>query len=58
MTCSHMQHRSSLRLNCPYCDPFASTLEQPLPPFHILMIHCEQLGTRAPCFKAIKIPWA
>jgi hypothetical protein len=40
---------SGLHLDCPYRDVFAGAPEEPLPPFHILPIDGDQLGTRAPC---------
>jgi hypothetical protein len=46
---SHGRHRSGLRFDCPYRDAFAGATEEPLPPFHILTIDREQLGTSAPC---------
>lgn len=49
MACPPIWHRGCLCLHCPYGDPFASAPEQLLPPFHILPIHREQLGTRTPC---------
>jgi hypothetical protein len=46
---SHGRHHSGLRFDCPYRDAFAGATEEALPPFHILAIDREQLGTSAPC---------
>ena len=40
-------HHRCLCLQCPYRDAFARAPKKPLPPFHILPIDGEQLGTRA-----------
>jgi hypothetical protein len=48
-TPSTRRQRSGLRLDCLYRDAFAGAPKEPLPPFHILPIDGEQLGTRAPC---------
>jgi hypothetical protein len=45
---SHRRHHNGLRFDCPYRDAFAGATEEPLPPFHILTIDREQLGTSAP----------
>jgi hypothetical protein len=47
MPCPPLWHRRCLCFHCPYCDAFARAPEKPLPPFHILPIDGEQLGTRA-----------
>ena len=39
-------------------DAFARAPEKPLPPFHILPIDNEQLGTRAPCSQLNQISCA